>query len=260
MKKKLFLVGAFLLSLGVAQSPAQFGPGGGGMGSLGMRGMPKFDGKFAKVFGDNTAFSADVEIQTAGGKADGIKAPGKLAFLEGKSRMEIDMTAAAGGKISADMSAQMKAMGMDRMIIIHLPEKKVMYQLYPGLESYTEMEIKDGEDPKAADKYKLDTTELGKETVDGHPCVKNKVVVTDDKGGTYESTTWNATDLKKFPVKMVSNQGGTEVTMLFKNVKLAKPDVSQFEPPKNFKRYGNMMEMMQEVMQRGGGFAPPGAK
>lgn len=260
MKKKFLLVGAFLLSLGLAQSPAQFGPGGG-MGNLGMRGMPKFDARFAKIFGDNSAFAADVEIQTAGGKTDGVKAPGKFAFLEGKTRIEIDMTAAAGGKISADSAAQMKAMGMDRMIMISVPEKKVSYMLYPGMEAYIEMEAKDAEDPKAADKFKIDISELGKETLDGRACVKNKVVVTDDKGATHESTTWNATDLKKFPIKMVTVERGTEVTMLFKNVKLGKPDVSQFEPPKGYKRYGNMMEMMQDMMQRaGGGFPPPGGK
>ena len=177
MKKKFFLVGAFLLSLGLTQSPAQFGPGGG-VGNLGMRGMPKFDARFAKIFGDNSAFAADVEIQTAGGKTDGVKAPGKFAFLEGKTRIEIDMTAAAGGKISADSAAQMKAMGMDRMIMISVPEKKVTYMLYPGMEAYIEMEAKDAEDPKAADKFKIDISELGKETLDGRACVKNKVVVT----------------------------------------------------------------------------------
>jgi len=37
----------------------------------------------------------------------------------------------------------------------------------------------------------------------GRPsCVKNKVIVTDDKGDKHESTVWNATDLKNFPVKI----------------------------------------------------------
>ena len=40
----------------------------------------------------------------------------------------------------------------------------------------------------ASDKFKLEATELGKETVAGHPCVKNKVIVTDDKGDKHEST------------------------------------------------------------------------
>ena len=65
----------------------------------------------------------------------------------------------------------------------------------------------------------METTELGKDTVDGHPCVKNKVIVTDNEGSKHESTVWNATDLKNFPVKIETDRTGRQtMTMLFKNV------------------------------------------
>jgi hypothetical protein len=107
----------------------------------------------------------------------------------------------------------------------------------------------------------METTELAKETVDGHACVKNKVVVTDEKGEKHESTTWNATDLKDFPIKIETTEQGTPMTMSFKNVKLAKPQASQFEPPAGFKKYDNFMTMMQEEMSKrmgGGAGMPPG--
>ena len=262
MKTKLFLIGALIFGLSLTQSPAQFGPSGGGAGNLGVRGMPKFDGTFAKIFGDNSAFSADLEIQTEGGKGEAAKMPGKIVFLDGKTRFEIEMAAAAGGKLPPESAAQMKAMGMDRLVIINRPDKKLTFMVYPGLEAFAEMENKDAEDPKAAEQFKTETTELGKETLDGHACVKNKVIITDDKGTKHESTSWNATDLKKFPLKIVTTERGTEVTMVFKNVKLAKPDGALFDPPKQYKKYNNFMEMMQqEMMQRmgagAGGFQPP---
>ena len=91
----------------------------------------------------------------------------------------------------------------------------------------------------------MELTELGKETVAGHPCVENKVIVTDAKGGTNEFTVWNATDLKNFPVKIVQAEQGSEITMLFKNVALTKPAASVFDVPASYTRYDDMQTMMQ---------------
>ena len=176
--------------------------------------------------------------------------PGKLAYLEGKARFEMDMTQMRSGRIPPEAAEQMKAMGMGNMIIISRPDKKLAYMIYPGMKAYTENETKDLEDAKAADKWKIESTELGKETVAGHPCVKNKVIVTDDKGDKHESTVWNATALKQFPVKIEINERNTPVTMTFKDIKLAKPDSAQFDPPKDFKRYDNMQALFQEEMMK----------
>ena len=96
--------------------------------------------------------------------------------------------------------------------------------------------------------------------MDGHSCVKNKVIVTDKEDKKHEFTVWNATDLKKFPVKVETIQGGKNVVILYKDVKFEKPADSLFEPPADFKRYESMGAMMQqEMMKRGGaGGFPPG--
>jgi hypothetical protein len=87
-------------------------------------------------------------------------------------------------------------------------------------------------------------------------------VITDGKQAKYEATVWNAKDLKNFPVKIQHTQEGVESTLYFKDVKLAKPDASLFEPPAKYKKYSNMQELMQqEIMKRMGipGGMPPGA-
>ena len=101
--------------------------------------------------------------------------------------------------------------------------------------------------------------------MDGHPCVKNKVIVTDDQGQKHEMTVWNATDLKKFPVKIETDENGRNTTMTFQNIKMTKPDAAMFEPPASYKKYTNQRDMMQqEVMKRMGiqnmapGGTPPG--
>jgi len=252
MKKHFLILTTTVLCLGLTPAFAQFGKGPGG---------PKFDGALTKLFGDNSAFSAAVETQLQPESGDTITMPGKMAFDAGKVRFEMNMGDAKGLKMPPGAAEQMKAMGFDQMITLSLPEKKQVYLIYPGLESYvaTSSAAKDGTN----DTFKLEVKEVGKETVDGHPCVQNEVIVTDGKGATNEFTVWNATDLKKFPVKIFRAEQGMKVTMLFKDVALTKPAASAFEVPAGYTRYDSMQTMMQTEMMKklGGGMGmPPGGK
>jgi hypothetical protein len=252
MKTKLQSLLVAVLGLGLVSAFAQ--PGGSPSG-------PNFGGSMSKLFGENKTFSANLEIEAKDGNAGDTTIPGKLAFDDGKSRFEMDMTKMKNSKMPPGAAEQMKAMGMDSMVMISRPDKKTSYMVYPSLKAYAEMPLKEADSAEAISKYKVETTELGKETVDGHPCVKNKVVVTDDKDKKHESTVWNATDLKKFPVKIETAEGGNKVTMLFKDVKLTKPEASLFDAPTDLKRYSDMMSLMQEEMMKrmgGGGLPPPG--
>jgi hypothetical protein len=148
-------------------------------------------------------------------------------------------------------------MGMDRMIMISRPDKKTGYQVYPGLQAYVENPLPAQESGSSPSDFKIETTELGKETVDNHPCVKNKTVVTDKDGNKHESTVWNATDLKKFPIKIEHLENGTKVMMLFHDVSLSKPAAGLFDAPSDATKYDSMQAMMQQsMMKRFGGGAP----
>jgi len=257
MKKYISILTAAVLSF--ILTPAQAQPGArGGMGGP----LPSFGGGMAKIFGDNSAYSAKLEMHSGGGAAGAeVTIPGKLTYLGGKSRFEMDMTEMKGGDLPPQAAAQMKQMGMDKMIIISRPEKNITFMIYPGLQAYVQMPPPDPDAAKPASDFKSEATELGKETVDGHACVKNKVVVTDKAGTARQSTVWNATDLKNFPVKIETSDGGTTVTMLFKDVKFDRPEAAQFEPPAGFKKYDDMMTMMQQEMMKrmgGGRGLPPG--
>ncbi len=184
--------------------------------------------------------------------------PGKISYDAGKSRFEVNMADMKGGNLPPNAAAQMKSMGMDQVMTISRPEKKSACQIYPGMQSYIEIPLSSSDCAPTNSDYKVETTEIGKETVDGHPCVKNKYVVTDNEGVKHESTVWNATDLKKFPVKIQTVEQGDEVTMLFKNVSLTKPAASQFDPPADYKKYDSVQQLMQqEVMKRMGGMGMP---
>ena len=252
--KKMKSTFGILFIGGLCLSLAQGQPG-----PAGMAGGPSISPSTAKLFGENSAFTAELEMQTMGGIPTTL--PGKIAFDHGKSRFELDMAAAKSAQMPPGAAAQMKAMGMDKLIAISRPDKQVQYMVYPGLNGYVEMPITNPNATVSPDDFKVQTTEVGKETVDGHPCIKNKATVTDKDGRPHEAVMWNATDLKNFPIKIEVNEHGSTMTMLFKNVNLAQPDAAQFEPPAGLTKYGSMMAMMQEAMMKrmgGAAGAPPG--
>jgi hypothetical protein len=249
----------FLALLAGLLSPAQAQPGSGRMGPGGPTG-PRFNAAMNQLFGENKTFSADVELQTSDPSRGNVTMSGKIAFDSGKTRFEMDITQIKGGALPPQQAAQVKAMGMGEIVAITRPDTRQSYLVYPGLESYAVMPLTDADTPAAENKFKVEITELGKETIAGQPCIKNKVTVTDDRGKKHEATTWNATNLKKFPVKMETQQDGQPITMLYKNIKLAAPAASQFEPPASYTKYDNVMSLMQGAMMKrigAGGFPQP---
>ena len=81
-------------------------------------------------------------------------------------------------------------------------------------------------------------------------------MVTDKEGKTHESTVWNATDLKNFPVQIVAAEHAN-ATLRFKNVNLSKPAADQFQPPSDFTKYDDMRTMMMQTMMKRHGVTPP---
>jgi outer membrane lipoprotein-sorting protein len=208
---------------------------------------PNLDGAMEKLFGENANFSATMEFRTDNPRGGQMVVTGKMAHTAGKTRMEMDMTAMPGASIPPQAIAQMQKMGMSKMVMLN-NTGGASYVIYPDMQAYVEMPKSSASSVPASD-YKVDVTKIGDESIDGHPCVKNKCVVTGSNGQPHESTVWNATDLKQFPLKIeTKSEQGQAVVMLFKDVKLEKPDDSQFDPPSTFKKYDDMMSLM---MSRG---------
>jgi hypothetical protein len=249
-----------LLVTGLTFGPvwAQLGPPGG----MGGPPTPQLSGSLTKLFEQHPAFTAVLTLQTKDPQTGGtLTIPGQIAFDAGKARFEMDLTKMQGGRITPEAGSQMKAMGMDKMIMISRPDKQVAYMVYPGLKGYVESELQNS-DAASPDDYKLDFTELGKETVDGRRTVKNRAVLTDKQGTQHTATVWKATELKNFPVKIEHTEGGQSVILRFSDIKLAKPEPLSFDPPAGFTRHGSMMAMMQEVImkQMSGGQALPSSR
>jgi hypothetical protein len=218
--------------------------------------------QMAKIFGKNQAFSADAELTILDKQGAGpMTMEAQYAFLKGKLRTDMDMSSMKGGNLPPQVASQMKMMGMDRIVNIYRTDTQVSYTIYPGLKSYCIIDKSTSPDADKTQKEpKMDVTPIGKETVDGHPCVKNKVTITDD-GKVQEMTTWQASDLNDFPIKMEVHAGTADITVHYTNIKTAAPDASLFDPPADFKKYDSIQELMMSAMggMRGGMPPPHGA-
>lgn len=208
------------------------------------------NGSILKMFGEVKSFSAKGDIHMINSSGTEVSSmPLTMSMLEGKLRVDMDLSGMKNGTIPPNGMAMLKATGMDRMEMLISPETKGTMVIYPGLESYATVadeSLREG---------KTEKTDLGKETVDGHPCTKRKVTETKASGTPDEALLWVAEDLKDFPVKMEMKQKKNTIRIHFGSVTLAKPDAKLFEIPAGFTKYDSLQGLMQAAMVKmiGGG-------
>ncbi len=136
-----------------------------------------------KLFGNNTAFTAKAEMRVLDkSQKETTSLPMGFFMLDGKIRMEMDMSRLKSSELPPTALASLKQMKLDQIVTISRPDKKSTLAIYPLLQAYVDKPM--GKDEAAAVEkiYKLDKAKLGRETIDGHACDKNKVVLTDDQG------------------------------------------------------------------------------
>ena len=204
-----------------------------------------------KMFGKNTNFTAKAEVRMLDdSKNETMSLSFTMALHSGKMRAEMDMAQIKNAMMTPQLVEQMKQMGADRTIYVVRPDLKANYVIYPSLKAYAQIPMSEVEQQALGKEPKIQKTPLGKETIDGHPCVKSKVVVTDEKGQTQEATVWDATDLKDFVVQMQMKESGADVIMKFKDVQFGKATAKEFEPPAGYTKYPGMEQIQQLMMQK----------
>jgi hypothetical protein len=231
--------GALLLLLVLTSLPIRaLGQGGPGTG---------VNATFAKLFGEHKAFSAAADVIIDGTQK--MDMPLQLAFLQNQMRVEVELSRIRGGA-AAGQGELLKSMGMDRIVTISRLDRKSTLVIVPGLGAMVDSPMSEAEAASLDGDAKVEITEIGKDTIDAHPCTKNRFVISDKKGNKREGTVWNATDLKNFPVQLQMTEGKDLMTLKFKNIKLQPPEARLFVAPAGYKSYASMAELMGAAMSR----------
>jgi hypothetical protein len=242
LMRKILLIVCAAFACGV---PVFAQMGGGNFGS----------GMMDQLFSGNLVFSATMQTAVSGPSGP-MSVKCHLSYDHGNSRSEMNMADVQSTSLPPNAAAQLKAIGMDEVVTITRPAATNIITLYPNLRSYFSMPLPAS--GGSTGKYNVQTSRLGTETVNGHSCIKNKVVVTVN-GQSHEFTTWNATDLNNFPVQIAISEQGVSALMSFQNVSFNSINAGMFQPPSGYTRYDSGQELMQSAaMIRGGSGLPPG--
>ena len=205
-----------------------------------------------KLFGDVPAFTSKTEIHVQQkGSAEPLAMTVDFAMLEGKVRLDIDLNTIKSKQLPPETMASFKAAGLDKLATVIRPDRKSALLIYPGVRGYVEMPMSREEAADLDRKFKVEKTRVGRETVDGHSCEKNKVVISaGDNSSKHEAIVWYAADLNNFPVRMQMLQEGTTVVMDYRNVKFVRTDARQFDPPAGYTKHATAELLMQNAMMR----------
>src|SRR6476659_1679387 len=166
---------------------------------------------FLRIFDQHKAFTATADMKISAGQNDSMDVTFGLSLADNNVRFEVDLANTKGSMISPEVITQMKALGMDRVTSIMRMDKKRLYIIYPGLKGYADMVIPDESAQSLGKNLKVSRTPQGKETVGSHPCTKVLLTFTDDKGRTQTMTSWEASDLKGFPVQAQMVENGQNI-------------------------------------------------
>jgi hypothetical protein len=204
-----------------------------------------------RLFGDSLSFTAKADIQVYNtNRVVWLRMPSQFSGAETKLRVDVDLGQIQSKLVAPSVLAHFKQIGTDRISSVIRPDKKAIYIIYPGAQSYANIPLS-GEDAQIAGQ-KVEKKPLGKETIDGHACVKNFSTVKSAKGTVLiQAVTWNATDLKDFPVQIQTQENGNITLMRFQQVSLAKPAPAVFELPAGFKQYSNPQDLAAAAEKKG---------
>lgn len=228
--------GAIILFLlaGVVSGAAQFdGPG-----------SPGITPSLIRLFGTNTAFTAQVEVQILGlDQKERVGMPMIFTRLDSNIRVELDV-ARMRNREQPDALARLAPLGLDRVISLIRPEQRTTWVAFPKLQSVLKLAMPPAEADAFLKKANVERTRLAQEKMEGHPCAKQRVVITDDKAEKHEATVWTATDLRDFPVCVATREGNDTVVLRFRQVQFTRADTKVFEPPAGSTEYADMPALL----------------
>jgi len=219
--------------------------GGTGFAQLSGGGVPGVSTAMLKLFGNISAFTARVDVRVVDAtQAERVRMPLNFARLNDNLRVEVDLSQARSAELQPAALKGIKELGMDRVVSVLRSDKKTLLLVYPDAKSYVNQPLQKDEAEAVGQKLTVTKNLLGRETVDGHPCAKNQMLVKSGAKLVLNATTWNASDLNDFPVQVVTKENDLTSVMRFQQIQFARPDARQFDPPAGFASFNNQQTLL----------------
>lgn len=197
-----------------------------------------------RLFGTNNAFTARAEVQVlAGDNKERIGMPMNFTLLGNRIRVEVDMNRMRNRE-QPNALAQVKPLGLDTVVSIIRPEQHTTLIAFPKLHAFVKLPMPPGEAQAFLTRAKIARATLGNTKMDGHPCVKQRVIITDDAGKKSEATVWFATDLRDFPVCVATKEKEGTVVVRFRQIQFTRAAADQFEPPAGHSECADLQALM----------------
>jgi len=213
-------------------------------------GSPGVSASLIRLFGTNTAFTAQVEYQLLNrSNKEIVSLPMSFARLDNRIRVEIDL-ARMKNQVQTDALAQVKPLGMDQIVTILRPDQQVTCQVFPKLKAFVKLPMPTNEVEAFLKPAKMERTPLGQEKMQGYTCTKYQVVAYDEQGKRHEATAWNAPELRGFPVCVATKEGTETAVMRFRQVVFNRSEAEKFEPPAGFEQATDMQALMAGPVTR----------
>jgi hypothetical protein len=199
-----------------------------------------------QLLGPAAAFTASAVLTgVSSNDEDSFVMEVDYVVLQRRLRTETDLTKLRGAHACDNAQDRLREVGMDQIITIIDPELKRSYTVYPRAQAYVDSPIDWRE--RLKELSDIQKTELGRETVAGHPCIKSRVLATDQMGNESEVLVWEASDLNRFPIQLRFEVPQGAFTMLFHDVRLTPPDIAMFQPPAEFYRYTDLAQLARAI-------------
>jgi hypothetical protein len=212
---------------------------------------PGLNAALIRFFGDATAFTAHLEIRMTDAKGvESLDAPMQFAMLDRRMRGDLDVTKLKSKDLPPAAAAAAKTAGMDQVVTLVRPDRKEAFLYYPGFQACVVSPIAEADLAALNQPARIEKIPAGKETVDGHACIKNRVTVTEPNGSSHDAVVWNATDLKDFPLRIRVQDGTDTITLQFQQVKFERVDPKRFDLPEGTVRYKDMTELTHGMMKK----------
>lgn len=202
---------------------------------------------FSEFFSDSREFTARAELSLPN-RNPGDSIPIGLAMSEGRMRWQLNMAQVRSAHFPSEGVALFKQMKMDSMILYLQPNANLM-AAFPRMKAWVETPMPKATTIQEEAQAKIGgmrKTPVGKETVDGHPCIKYRLTVPEDNDPNQVAVTWEAADLNDLPIRMMVKTDGQVYGVQLRNIRPGKPDQRLFQPPPGYTKRDSFTSLIQE--------------